>query len=259
MRRIAIQIAYDGSAFYGWQKQIHAQTVQQVLEKALLTIVKSPTYITGSGRTDTGVHATCQIAHFDFELNMNMEQIRLALKTKIPRTIEVLQAWEVSSDFHARYSATKRTYHYLLSKNISPFHRLYRGLFYKYKINTEHIQQILPHLLGEHDFTSFSKPNPEITNHRCDIQNISFEEYDDYWLFSISANRFLHNMVRRIVGALVSISHRNQDPAIISQWILDMKHEQRNFFTAPAAGLYLTKIDYPEELFPYQIVDLPIL
>jgi tRNA pseudouridine38-40 synthase len=252
MRRIALQIAYDGSAFYGWQKQYMSPTVQEELENALSKIAKEPINLTGSGRTDTGVHATCQIAHFDFKINMNMQQIKLALKNKIPRSIEILKAWEVPEEFHARYSATKRTYNYILSKSISPFHRNYRGLFYRYNLDTERMKAIIPYLMGVHDFTSFCKPNPDIKNHLCDIKDISFEEYEDFWIFTISANRFLHNMVRRIVGALVSISHRKQDPAIILKWIEDMKHEQRNFFTAPAAGLYLVDIEYPKELFPYE-------
>ncbi len=252
-QRYALQIAYDGSSYYGWQKQYISPTVQEVLEKALSHIAKEQVLVTGSGRTDSGVHASCQIAHFDFGINMRPEQIKLAIKSKIERSIEIINVWEVDSEFHARYSAQSRTYHYLINKGISPFHRNYRAFLYNYKINTDHIQKVLNYIIGSHDFTSFCKPNPEISNHVCDIQKISFEEREEYWILKITANRFLHNMVRRIVGALVSISHKQQDPSIIKQWIEDQRHEQRNFFTAPACGLYLYEIEYPRDVFPYEI------
>ena len=132
-RRVALQIAYDGSVFYGWQKQYISPTVQEIIEQALEKIVKEKVNLTGSGRTDSGVHAFCQIAHFDFNLNMNMEQLKLAITTKIPNSIKVLNAWEVSNDFHARYSATKRHYMYLISKEINPFNDFITQIFINIK------------------------------------------------------------------------------------------------------------------------------
>ncbi|HPM03966.1 MAG TPA: tRNA pseudouridine(38-40) synthase TruA [Candidatus Cloacimonadota bacterium] len=258
-RRIAIQIAYDGSVFYGWQKQYISPTVQELVEQGLSEIFKELTLVTGSGRTDSGVHATCQMAHFDFNLNMNMEQIRLAVKSKLPHSIQVIKAWEVCDEFHARYSAEKRSYTYLISKDSNPFVRQYQADLWKYKIRTEKIVETIPYFLGEHDFTSFCKPNPEVKNHVCNISHLSFEETDRHWVLKISANRFLHNMVRRIVGALVAISHKNHPSDIVCQWIEAKKHEQKNFFTAPAQGLYLCKVEYPEHLFPFQTIDVPII
>ncbi|HPY97417.1 MAG TPA: tRNA pseudouridine(38-40) synthase TruA [Candidatus Cloacimonadota bacterium] len=257
-KRIALQIAYDGSQFYGWQKQYISPTVQEVLEQALEKIFKVQTCLTGSGRTDSGVHALCQIAHFEHSVNMNTEQLKLALVTKIPHSVKILNAWEVDKAFHARYSATKRHYTYLISKEYTPFQRLYQANLYKYKINAERIAEAIPYFIGENDFTSFCKPNPEVNNHICRIDSLSIEETTDCYVIKISANRFLHNMVRRIVGALVMVSHRNHSPEIISKWINDKKHEQKNFFTAPASGLYLTEVEYNKEIFPYDIKNLKI-
>ncbi len=257
-RRIALQIAYDGSVFYGWQKQYISPTVQEVVEKALSDIFKESTLVTGSGRTDSGVHATCQIAHFDFKLNMTTEQIRLALKSKLPHSVQAVKVWEVDHEFHARYSAQKRSYTYLISKQSNPFVRNYQADLFRYRINTDKIRESIPCFIGEHDFTSFCKPNPEITNHVCNISQLSLEETADKWIIRISANRFLHNMVRRIVGALVSVSHKNHPSGIASDWIALERHEQKNFFTAPAQGLYLSKVEYPESLFPFETIDLPL-
>ncbi len=258
MKRYAIQIVYDGSKFFGWQKQVSPLTVQQSVENALELVAKQKILLTGSGRTDSGVHATCQMAHFDFPINMTTEQIRLAVRSKCPFSIDILHAWEVAPDFHARFDAVKRTYNYILAKNPNPFFRDFRSYIPRHDIKMELINQITPLLLGSHDFTSFSKPNPEVKNHICNIESISFKEFNDFYLFEISANRFLHNMVRRIIGALVSISHKKLPPDIILQWIDEKKQNQKNFFTAPPYGLYLTDVVYPIEIFPFKKINIPI-
>lgn len=258
MKHYAMQIAYDGSKYLGWQKQVNPLTVQQTVESALEIIAKQSVALTGSGRTDTGVHATCQIAHFDFHQNMTTDQIRQAVRSKCPFSIDILKVWEVRDDFHARFMANQRTYQYVLAKTLTPFHREYRAFIPRYHINIPLIEKTMDLLIGTHDFTSFSRPNPEITNHICQIKHLSFTEYDDFYVLEISANRFLHNMVRRIVGALVSISHKNLPPDIILQWLDEKKHNQKNYFTAPPSGLYLMDVSYPEEFFPFEKVKIPI-
>lgn len=257
-QRFAMQIAYDGSAFLGWQIQVLQPTVQQTLEHAFSLVAKKDITIVGSGRTDTGVHATCQVAHFDWDMNMTPEQIRLAVHSKIPKSIEIVQIWPVVDSFHSRYSAYQRTYHYYITKQRHPFNQLYQSYIPKCNFKLPIIQECIQFLIGKHDFSSLSKPNPQVTNHICDIQLLEFKEYKTGYCMTIQADRFLHNMVRRIVGLLATISQK-QLPAATVRMVLGQKRaDQKLVFTAPAEGLYLTKIAYPIDLFPFEFIPLPI-
>jgi len=244
MKRYKMTIAYDGSKYYGWQVQVQSPTVQECLEKALSTIAKQSIIVTGAGRTDSGVHALAQVAHFDFPDIMSNVQLLLALRTKLPLSIQVYEIEEVHADFHARYDAKERTYQYIITLNQTPFNYLYKTYFPRKKIDIEKFIDCIPYFIGEHDFTSFAKPSPKITNHLCDIQNITIEKINDDIIIEITANRFLHNMVRRMVGAMVSVSHKSLQPCIITEWIESKKHSQKNYATAPPNGLYLKYIKY---------------
>ena len=238
-------MAYDGSQFYGWQIQVQTPTVQYCLEKALSEIAKEKVMVVGAGRTDTGVHAIGQVAHCDFPVKMTTKQIIDALYSKLPKAIKIIDIADVNEDFHARYDALTRTYHYIITKYQTPFNYNFKTYLPKYKIEIEKLQACIEYFIGEKDFTSFAKPNPEIKNYICDIKEIQINERKDDIVIKIKANRFLHNMVRRMVGAMIMVSHKTQNPNIITQWIEMKKHEQKNYFTAPPNGLYLTKIEYP--------------
>jgi tRNA pseudouridine38-40 synthase len=244
MKRYKIKLSYDGSKFYGWQVQKQTPTVQQTLESTLSEIAKEKILVIGSGRTDTGVHALCQTAHFDFPIKMTPLQIQRAIASKVAPAIQILEITEVSPEFHARYDAIERSYRYIITFEQTPFNYHLKTYLPKYKIDIKMFQTCIMYFWGEHDFTSFAKPNPEVINHVCNIRRFEIKSIDDDIVIDITANRFLHNMIRRIVGAMISVSHNNLDPSIISTWIAQKKHEQKNYITAPPNGLYLVEVVY---------------
>jgi tRNA pseudouridine38-40 synthase len=244
MNRYAIKISYDGSKFHGWQIQKESPTVQECLENALKCISKTNIKVIGAGRTDAGVHALEQIAHFDFDIDIPLPKMKLAIQSKLNHYIKILDLQKVSENFHARFDAILREYFYIITLNPTPFNHHYKAYFHKYKIDPKIFNDCFKYFIGEHDFTSFSKPNPEIKNHICKIHELYMTFDNDDFIIHISANRFLHNMIRRIIGAIVSVSHYNLSPCIISQWLNEKKHNQKNYKTANSNGLYLKKIVY---------------
>ncbi|MCL2064866.1 MAG: tRNA pseudouridine(38-40) synthase TruA [Candidatus Cloacimonetes bacterium] len=256
MKRLAMLIAYDGSKYFGWQVQKQSPTVQECLEKALSFIAKTEIKVIGAGRTDTGVHALGQVAHFDFPVKMTTEQLRIALKSFIKHSIQVLDIVEVDPDFHSRYDALARTYKYVITFHRTPFNCQYKTSFHRYNLDIEAMKACIPFFLGKNDFTSFSKPNPDITNYIANVYEMTISCSSTYLknndlIIEITANRFFHNMIRRIVGALVSVSHKSLKPDVIHEWLKMRKHEQKNYFTAPPNGLYLTKITYPNDVVSF--------
>ncbi len=245
MQRYLIKLSYDGTNFSGWQKQLHKRTVQEELEKALTLFAKTAVKVTGSGRTDTGVHALGQSAHVDYSGSANADQLLKGLSRLLPPDIALLRIFPVGPDFHARYDAFERHYLYKIAKAKSPFMRFYYGYFPHKHIHPDKIRQSLPYFLGKHDFSSFCKHNPDIPDRICEVKEILFTGHEEYYELSIRADRFLHNMVRRIIGALVNISHLNLEPKIISAWLKEKNPRQKIIFTAPPQGLYLADVLYP--------------
>lgn len=247
MQRFLLKLAYDGSQFKGWQIQKRQRTVQRVIEKALKDFTGTKTRITGSGRTDTGVHALAQYAHFDYKGTATPLQMQKGIRRFLPDDVQIIQIYKVSDDFHARYDAYQRCYQYLISKTQTPFNRLYQASFPRKRLNPELIIAAAPFFLGEHDFSSFSKDNPAVPDHVCNVNYSVFEEHDEYYAYTIRANRFLHNMVRRIVGAMLNISHLELDPKIILYWLEQKDAMQTIIYPAPPQGLYLQEVSYPKE------------
>ncbi len=245
MPRFLMQVAYDGTNYFGWQVQVNKPSVQAEVEKALSHFTKERAVVTCAGRTDTGVHALAQAAHFDYQGSMSAEQLVLAFRTVLPDDVRVLKVVPVEPDFHARYDAYERTYRYLLAKDKSPFNRNYMGFITKKNLYLERMQAAAPLFLGSHDFSSFGKPNPNIPNRVCEILRLDVVDRTDHYEFTITSDRFLHNMIRRIVGALVNVSHLNLDPGMISYWLEEANPIQRLIFTAPPQGLYFIEVKYP--------------
>ncbi len=247
MKRIALRIAYDGTNYHGWQIQPNGITVQEILENALSEIAKTKIKINGSGRTDSGVHALNQIAHIDFPINMTCEQIVKAITQKLPNDIKILNALEVEDDFNSRFDARERRYFYFISKERNPFNSRYKTHFARKEILADSIPNFCKQFLGEHDFSAFSKPNPDVPNHICNIKQLNFYERKNDFYFEISANRFLHNMVRRIVGTIINLTNKDFSPEIISELLLLKSAKQQYIFTAPPTGLFLAKVSYPNQ------------
>lgn len=245
MQKYLIKIAYDGSCYHGWQIQPNGISVQEVLESALSKIAKTKISIVGSGRTDTGVHALAQFAHFYFPLNMTPEQIRLAIRTKLPDSIRVTEVHRINEDLHARFSASSRSYKYVLTKAKNPFNRQYKSFVPYHRLDVAKMKKAIPYLLGEHNFLSFCKPNPQIPNTVCNLTQFDIIEEGNDIIFLLSANRFLHNMVRRLVGALISFSHHDYEDKMMKDLLEAKVGNQNIIFTAPPNGLYMLNVDYP--------------
>ena len=245
MKNFLAKISYDGTDFNGWQIQKEGRTIQQVLEEALSKIAKEEIKITSAGRTDAGVHAIGQYANFHFPIKMAAKQIQFALRTKLPYDILVTKVMEVPDNFNARFNATSRTYRYILAKELTPFNRKYKSFIPKIEIETEIVEECLKYFIGKHDFTSFAKFNPDLNNYFCTILKFEFEETNNDYRFVIQANRFLHNMVRRIVGTIINISSTNTNPDIIKNLLVAKTPENKLITTAPPSGLYLIDVGYP--------------
>jgi len=245
MKNFLAKISYDGTEFRGWQIQKEGRTVQQVIEDALSVIAKTDIKITSAGRTDAGVHALGQYANFHFPIPMSTDQIRLALRSNLPSDVSIMHIRQVSDDFSARYDAKSRIYQYVLTKERSPFNRNYKSFIPRVKINTEIIEKCLEHFIGKHDFTSFAKYNPDLNNYFCNISKFVLEETNEDYKFLIRSNRFLHNMVRRIIGTIINISNTQSEPVIIQQLISAKTPDNKLISTAPPNGLYLLDVEYP--------------
>lgn len=245
MPRYLMQISYDGTRYHGWQKQQNGLAIQEVLETTMLRFCECHIPLTAAGRTDTGVHALAQYAHFDYSGSMQPQQMLLAFRRYLPYDIKVNSIQRVSPSLSARYQAYQRSYRYILAKERTPFNRLYTGFLPHIKPSLAPMQTAAKLLMGSHDFSSFGRANPEIPNHVCDIQLLDITETEDSFIFHITADRFLHNMVRRIVGTLANIAHFSLETAIINAILQDACPRQNIVTTAPASGLYLIDVKYP--------------
>ena len=246
MKRYLLQISYSGTNFCGWQTQKSGRTVQQTIEQALSEIAKKEIPVTASGRTDAGVHALNQYAHFDFPENMNEKQILKAISTKLPSDIIVNQVLAVKNDFHARFDAFERRYKYILTTKHSPF-TFFGKVFYNPEFaDDKTIDKSTKAFLGKHDFTSFCKYNPDVKSTFCDIKTFGFHRDNEDLIFEINADRFLHNMVRRLVGTVLNISRFKENPNIIAELIENKNPSHKLLTTFPAKGLYLADVLYPD-------------
>lgn len=249
MSRFLIELQYDGTDFVGWQEQPNGRTVQGELQERLSTILRTPIKIVGAGRTDTGVHATSMIAHLDVsqELGERLPDAIYRLNRFLPPDIFVLRLQRVAPDFHARFSATSRSYGYYITLYPSPFRRKYHTLVTT-PLDFEQMNEAARKLLGQHDFSSFSKKHSDVTNHLCTVTQAEWQEHcEGEWVFRITANRFLRSMVRALVGTLFEVGTGHLTPEEFAT-ILEQADDQYPFNTAPATGLRLESVTYPPHL-----------
>lgn len=249
MYRYKITFAYDGTNFAGFQVQPHERTVEQTLQIAVNKIAKKPTPplgVYGSGRTDAGVHALAQVAHFDLPFDIPGDSLRRALNSILPLDILVKDAQQVSSEFHARYNAHHKRYRYRVSQGefVDPFKRNYTAHF-KYPLDVARMQQACQDLVGEHDFTSFVAAGSQTKSKVRTIfdARVWRDEHDQEIIFEFSGNGFLYNQVRIMVALLLEIGS-NQRPIDDIPRVLAAKDRNQARGTAPAAGLYLVDVSY---------------
>ena len=243
MRNIKIVTQYNGQNYCGWQRQPNSLGIQGTIEKAIYEITKEEVKITGSGRTDAGVHALGQVASFKMESNIPVNRIPSALNAKLPKDISIIECNEVDEDFHARYSAKGKRYRYLIhnSDYRSP---IYKDISYhvKYELDFEKMKEEARNLIGEHDFKGFMSSGSAVKDTVRTIYNVTLEKKENLIVFEVEGNGFLYNMVRIIVGTLVDIGRGRINESLKD--IIVSKERGRCGHTAPAHGLFLKKVDY---------------
>ena len=249
-------MAYDGSDYCGWQIQPNELTVQQVLEHALSTLLKQEIAVSGAGRTDTGVHASYYMAHFDLESTQatgkdsssdtylpGSEQFVFKLNRFLPPDIVVYKISAVPDDMHARFSATYRTYHYHISSSKPLYERNYKHYVYG-DLDTDAIKSCCKVILETTDFTSFAKLHTDVKTNNCRVTHAEWKAVDQGYLFEITADRFLRNMVRSLTGTLLDVGLGKLDLAGFKR-IVEAKDRAKAGTSAPAKGLFLVDIGYP--------------
>ena len=246
--RYFLDFSYLGDAYHGWQRQPNVTSVQQVIEEALFTTTKKETLVFGAGRTDTGVHAKQMIAHFDAELDGKKEkQLVYQLNSYLPRDIAVKHLFKVSNNAHARFDATERSYEYRLCTEKDPF-EAHRHYHIRSIPDIELMNQAAKILFEYEDFECFSKTKTDVKTFLCKIKHAQWTAKGSHYVFNISADRFLRNMVRAIVGTLLEIGLKKQDLNDFRK-IIESKNRSEAGLSVPAKGLFLTKITYPKSIF----------
>ncbi len=240
--RYFIKLAYNGTHYHGWQYQPNAATVQETMNKAFSVILNTEISLMGAGRTDTGVHAKEMYAHFDFEILFDIPSTLHKLNSFLPKDIVVYVILPVADDAHTRFDATKRTYEYHINTFKDPFLQEQSWYFHQ-KLNVDLMNQAAKSLLNHTDFQCFSKVNTDVNTFDCSIFEAHWKEEKDTLIFTISANRFLRNMVRSIVGTLINIGLHKITLDDFEN-IIKSKNRDKAGFSVPAHGLYLTKIEY---------------
>lgn len=246
--RIAAGIEYNGSDFCGWQMQSHGtRTVQQALQKALSIVADHEVMVTCAGRTDTGVHATGQVVHFDTGAQRQLKAWVMGVNAHLPDDVSVTWAKSVDDAFSARFSARMRAYRYvlfnrkarsaLLDKRVSWIH---------HRLDADAMHEAAQALLGENDFSSFRSAACQAAHAMRFMKSITVQQQGDFIMFDIQANAFLHHMVRNIVGSLLVVG-RNEQPVSWIGELLQLRDRTQAGVTAPAEGLYLVSVEYPDE------------
>jgi len=245
--RYFVQFSYFGERYHGWQKQPNAVTVQAVLQDAFSKLLRSETPLTGAGRTDAGVHAKQMYAHFDATEITDLADLTYRLNAFLPDAIAVKEITPVHSKAHARFDAIQRTYEYWISqqKNVFLSDRAY---YVKQSLHVESMNAAAKLLLQHTNFQCFSKSNTEVKTYNCEVSNAKWEMKNEVLVFTISADRFLRNMVRAVVGTLLNVGMGKENITDVKR-ILASKDRSEAGVSVPAKGLYLTGVSYPKNTF----------
>jgi len=243
--RYFVELSYNGTPFFGWQRQPKQITVQEVLEDAFSLLLRFKIEITGCGRTDTGVHAKQYFAHFDCDKLLSeslCNKLQHRLNAFLPKEIVIHRIFQVEDDLHARFNALERTYKYYIATTKNPFH--YQTTFRVFeKLDVEAMNLAAELLLKTKDFTSFSKVDTDVNNNLCDVKIAFWEQQDELLVFTITANRFLRNMVRAIVGTLLLVGKGKISIADFQE-IIQQKNRCKAGVSVPACALFLEGVSY---------------
>lgn len=245
--RYFIEIEYDGTTYHGWQRQPNAITVQEELENAMSTLLRKELQITGAGRTDAGVHAMQLFAHFDLEEDLDEQKRKdfmFRLNRYLSHSIAIKQIFKVNENAHARFDAVSRTYFYKVAKKKLAFGHL-RSYLVEQKLDKKAMNEAASVLLGRHDFQCFSRTNTDVKTYICDVVEATWMDAGDELIFSIKADRFLRNMVRAVVGTLIEVGKGKRTVDSMNH-LLASKDRSQAAASAPAHGLYLMEVKYPD-------------
>lgn len=240
--RYFIKLAYNGTHYHGWQYQPNAASVQEMMNKAFSVLLNTEISLMGAGRTDTGVHAKKMYAHFDFETSFDIPNLVHKLNSYLPKDIVVYDIIPVHDQAHTRFDATKRTYEY----HIHTFKDVFlqeQSWYFHQKLDVDLMNEASKLLFNFTDFQCFSKVNTDVNTFDCTISEAYWKQENGNLIFTISANRFLRNMVRAIVGTLINIGLNKITLADFIA-IIESKNRDKAGFSVPAHGLYLTQIEY---------------
>ena len=245
MAKYRITIEYAGTDFVGWQKQENGPSIQSSVEDAIKKITSEAVNVFGAGRTDSGVHAKGQVAHFEFSKNIPLDNIRDGINQHLrPLPIAILDVKEVNDDFHARFSAKLRTYEYLIINRRAPLtfnKNLTWGVFKK--LNMDAMKEAASIFVGKHDFNAFRSIDCQSSSSIKTIQSCSIETNDQHITLNVSAKSFLHSQVRIMVGTLVEVGKGKFNSSDVKD-IIKSRDRSKAGATAPAHGLYLLKVEY---------------
>ncbi len=244
MKNYRLTIQYSGKNYSGWQIQPNADTIQQQIEQAIQIITKEKINLIGSGRTDAGVHALGQVANFRIEDELNVNKFQHSLNSILPTDIAIKVISEVNENFHARYDARKRSYLYIINSLKSPFYKDYAYYYPPIRnLKIELLNSISNNFIGEFNFTSFAKKSSETKDKVCNVTLSKWRKSKEFYFFRIDGNRFLHGMVRAIIGTILEIAEKNYPETKVGD-ILSLKDREAAGRGVPASGLYLYKVKY---------------
>jgi tRNA pseudouridine38-40 synthase len=243
MTRYKVVLQYDGGNYHGFQIQPNAITVQEVIEDSLTKLsANKKVKIVGCGRTDTGVHASYFVIHFDLSMDLNNDDLHHKMSCMLPKDIAIIEVKHVHKDFHARFDAVSRSYEYKISYNNSVFGRDYI-LHSKTRFNIDLMNEALKDILGRHDFRAFAKNIEDSDTAMCNLTKADWINTKEGITLQITANRFLRNMVRRIVGACLDVGSEKEDTFYLKR-LLDSKKPNNNSKTAEGQALFLSYVEY---------------
>jgi tRNA pseudouridine38-40 synthase len=249
--RYFIELAYKGTNYHGWQLQPNAVSVQELLNRAFSTILKTTINVSGAGRTDTGVHAAQMYAHFDIESELNVAQVVYKVNALLPNDIVVYTLLKTTDEAHARFDATSRSYEYRIFLGRNPFEIDTTWQQINKTLNVDKMNEAAEILLTFTNFKCFSRSNSDVTTYNCDVTKAVWIQTDKMLVFHITANRFLRNMVRAVVGTLLDVG---TGKTTLEEFKDIIKSENRCNAgpSAPPQGLFLTNIQYPKTIFIHE-------
>lgn len=244
--RYFIEFTYDGTNFYGYQKQQNKRTIQEEIEKVINKITNENTTIHASGRTDSKVHAKGQCAHFDLEKKIDLEKFKYSLNSLLPEDIHIIRLKKVNKEFHARYDVKEKIYEYKI--NVGEYNPIERNYIYQYnkKLNINDMKEAIKSFIGLHNFKSFTTNNPKITNYEREIYEAIITEKNNIITIKFRGNGFLQYMVRNMVGLLIEIGNGKKKIESVKE-ILKKENRQEAGIMAPGCGLYLKKVFYKDK------------